>query len=60
VFLGKRAAEGGGTYNQVVRVAIRYIDQRPQRMHERFEALAMEVMYDALAMQVTTGDYSPA
>ena len=32
---------------QAVRVVIRYIDQRPERMHERFEALALEALQQA-------------
>jgi hypothetical protein len=47
-FLGKCAAVPTGvTYEQAIRVVVRYIDQRPQRMHERFEALAIEAIYDA-------------
>jgi hypothetical protein len=34
-------------YNQVIAVVVRYIDQRPQRLHEGFGSLALEAIYDA-------------
>jgi hypothetical protein len=35
------------TNSQMVRVVIQYIDQRPQRMHEHFTALAYEALRTA-------------
>jgi len=33
--------------SQMVRVVIRYVETRPQRMHEPFESLALEALRDA-------------
>lgn len=41
------AVPTGVTYEQAIRVVVRYIDERPQRMHEGFGALALEAIYDA-------------
>ena len=32
---------------QIVRVVVRYIEARPNRMHEQFSALALEAIFDA-------------
>jgi hypothetical protein len=32
---------------QAVRVVVRYIEERPQRIHESFNALALEALHDA-------------
>jgi Rap1a immunity proteins len=32
------------TVGQAVRVVVAYIDQRPERMHEYFEVLALEAL----------------
>jgi hypothetical protein len=32
---------------QALRVIVRYVDQRPERMHERFEFLALEALQQA-------------
>jgi Rap1a immunity proteins len=32
------------TIGQVIRVVVLHIDQRPERMHERFELLALEAL----------------
>jgi hypothetical protein len=37
----------GVTRNQTIRVVVQYIDQRPQRMHERFATLAYEALKEA-------------
>jgi hypothetical protein len=35
------------TVGQTLRMVVRYIDQRPERMHERFEDLALEAILEA-------------
>src|SRR5262245_48976535 len=35
------------TFGQMARVAIAYIERRPERMHEDFRSLAVEVMHEA-------------
>jgi len=35
---------GGATVGNAVRVIVVYIDQRPERMDEQFEALALEAL----------------
>jgi len=35
------------TVGQTLRVIVSYIDQRPERMHERFEDLALEAILEA-------------
>jgi hypothetical protein len=37
----------GVTVGQALRVAVRYIDQRPERMHENFRNLALEALQQA-------------
>jgi hypothetical protein len=37
----------GANLGQAVRVVVAYIDQRPERLHERFEALALEALQKA-------------
>jgi hypothetical protein len=37
----------GVSVGQTVRVVVLYIDQRPARMHERFETLALEALQQA-------------
>ena len=37
----------GANLEQVLRVVVRYIDQRPDRTHERFENLALEAVLEA-------------
>ena len=37
----------GVTMNQMIRVVIRWIEARPQRMHESFAGLAAEALLDA-------------
>src|SRR5258707_262993 len=40
----------GGTFEQEVRVVIRHIDMRPQRMHEPFLDLALEGWWGAKSL----------
>jgi hypothetical protein len=40
-------APDGVTTGQMIRVIIRYIEARPQRMHEPFRSLALEALFDA-------------
>ena len=56
VFMSVDAAKGsrlcldlpkGVTYQQAARAVVRYIEERPQRMHEGFIALATEALRDA-------------
>jgi hypothetical protein len=35
------------TLKETVQVVIKYIDARPERMHENFKTLAIEAIYDA-------------
>lgn len=37
----------GATEDQIFRVIMKYIDQRPERMHERFSQLAREALLAA-------------
>jgi hypothetical protein len=37
----------GTTVGHAVRVIVTYIDQRPERMREQFEALALEALQQA-------------
>jgi hypothetical protein len=37
----------GANRGQAISVVVRYIDQRPERMHERFEDLALEALQQA-------------
>ena len=37
----------GSTVNQGLRVVVRYIEARPQRMHESFAFLAIEALHNA-------------
>jgi Rap1a immunity proteins len=39
------------TMGQAIRVVVAYIDQRPERMHERFETLALEVLQQSWPCQ---------
>jgi Rap1a immunity proteins len=43
--LGVCAPDGAG--QQAIRVVVTYIDQRPARMHEQFEDLALEALTQA-------------
>jgi hypothetical protein len=40
-------APSGATVGQALRVVVLYIDQRPARLHERFEDLALEALQQA-------------
>jgi len=44
------------TNNQAVRVVVRYIETRPQRMHEPFIYLVMEALQDVFAMGGQSAD----
>jgi hypothetical protein len=35
------------TYGEIIQVAVRYIEARPNRMHEPFRSLALEAILDA-------------
>lgn len=37
----------GTTFNEATKVIIVYVDERPERMHERFEKLALEALQQA-------------
>jgi Rap1a immunity proteins len=37
----------GANLELVLRVVVRYVDQKPDRMHERFEKLALEAVLEA-------------
>jgi hypothetical protein len=37
----------GTNIGQAIRVVVRYIDQRPERMHEKFMTLALEALQQA-------------
>jgi Rap1a immunity proteins len=37
----------GSTSQQAARVIVRYIEMRPQRVHEAFHSLALEALHDA-------------
>jgi hypothetical protein len=41
------APPDGVTEEQTVRVVVRYIEARPQRMHEEFGGLTLEALHDA-------------
>jgi Rap1a immunity proteins len=45
----------GVTMGQAIRVVVAYIDQRPERMHERFETLALEVLQQSWPCQKVGG-----
>jgi hypothetical protein len=45
----------GVTMGQAIRVVVAYIDQRPERMHERFETLAIEVLQQSWPCQKVGG-----
>jgi hypothetical protein len=45
----------GVTMGQAIRVVVAYIDQRPERMHERFETLAIEVLQQSWPCQKAGG-----
>jgi Ssp1 endopeptidase immunity protein Rap1a len=40
-------APGQSTVGQAIRVVVAYVDQRPERMHEHFEGLALEALQRA-------------
>jgi Rap1a immunity proteins len=44
---GGACIPSGVVDNQVIRVVIRYLDQRPERLHEEFKLLAMEAIHNA-------------
>jgi hypothetical protein len=41
---GRTCAPKGSTTGQSVRIVVKYIDDRPERMHENFTALALEAL----------------
>ena len=45
----------GVTMGEAIRVVVAYIDQRPERMHERFETLAVEVLQQSWPCQKVGG-----
>ena len=45
----------GVTMGQAIRVVVAYIDQHPERMHERFETLALEVLQQSWPCQKVGG-----
>jgi hypothetical protein len=45
----------GVTMGQAIRIVVAYIDQRPERMHERFETLAVEVLQQSWPCQKVGG-----
>jgi hypothetical protein len=45
----------GVSMGQAIRVVVAYIDQRPERMHERFETLAIEVLQQSWPCQKVGG-----
>ena len=45
----------GVTMGQAIRVVVAYIDQRPERLHDRFETLALEVLQQSWPCQKVGG-----
>jgi len=43
------------TMRQAIGIVVAYIDQRPERMHERFETLAIEVLQQSWPCQKVGG-----
>jgi len=45
-------APDGATLSQAVKVVVAYIDARPERMHERFDNLALEALSNRVALPI--------
>jgi hypothetical protein len=45
----------GVTMGQAIRVVVAYIDQRPERLHDRFETLALEILQQSWPCQKVGG-----